>query len=51
MRLYLLEGFDFQGGDHSSFTDPYLVIKCGNTVYNNRENYQLDEPNPTFYEM
>ena len=50
MRLYLLEGFDFSSRDLTSFSDPYVIIRCGNKEYNRRDNYQLDEPNPTFYE-
>lgn len=50
-RLYLLEGFDFSSRDEGSFSDPYIVVKCGNKVYNKRDDYQLDEPNPKFFEM
>ena len=32
-----------------SASDPYLVIQCGKKIYNERDNYQLDQINPTFY--
>lgn len=50
-RLYLLEGFDFSSRDIGSFSDPYVVVKCGNKVESRRECYQEDEPNPSFYEV
>ena len=34
--------------DNDSPSDPYLIIKCNNKTYNERDNYQLDEPNPKF---
>ena len=51
VRLYVLEGYDFAQRDIGSFSDPYLVLKCGKRKYNERDNYQLDEPNPKFYKM
>lgn len=38
-RLYLLEGFDFASRDLGSFSDPYCVITCGRTVYNQKDKY------------
>jgi hypothetical protein len=49
VRLYMVSGFDLASRDNGSFSDPYLVIQCGKKVYNERENYQEDNPNPTFY--
>ncbi len=49
VRLYVVEGFDFAARDIGSFSDPYLVITCGKKVYNDRDNYQLDQSNPKFY--
>jgi hypothetical protein len=37
--------------DIGSASDPYLYITLGNKVYNDRKNYQNDEPNPEFYKM
>lgn len=49
VRLYMVSGFDLASRDNGSFSDPYLVIQCGKKVYNERENYQEDNPNPDFY--
>jgi Ca2+-dependent lipid-binding protein len=51
VRLYVLEGYDFAQRDIGSFSDPYLKIKCGVNKFNERSNYQLDEPNPKFFKM
>ena len=37
--------------DIGSESDPYAYIECGTKVFNEQENYQLDEPNPKFYKM
>jgi hypothetical protein len=46
VRVYLIEGFNFASKDIGSASDPYLVLKNGKRVYNERENYQLDTCNP-----
>lgn len=51
IRLYLLEGINFSSRDYGSPSDPYCKIKCGNVDYNERDNYQQDEPNPKFNKM
>ena len=51
VRLYIIEGFDFASRDVGSFSDPYLKLVYGNKVVSERENYQLDEANPTFHKM
>lgn len=48
-RVYILEGFDFAQRDIGSASDPYVVVQCGKKKYNERENYQVDEPNPKIY--
>jgi len=45
----MLEGFNFAKRDLFSDSDPYLKITCGNTIVDERENYQIDNPNPTFF--
>ena len=51
VRLYLLEGFDFASRDIGSFSDPYVVVRCGKNVISRRDKYQLDEPNPKLHEV
>lgn len=48
-RVYMLEGFNFAQKDLFSPSDPYLIVKCGTQVNNEREHYQLDTAEPTFY--
>ena len=45
----MISGFDLSSRDNGSASDPYLKITCNDKTYNERDNYQLDEPNPTFY--
>lgn len=45
----MLEGFNFAQKDLFSPSDPYLIVKCGAQVNNERENYQVDNADPTFY--
>ncbi len=49
VRLYVIEGFNFASRDVGSYSDPYLIIKCGKITFNERENALVDEPNPKFY--
>ncbi len=48
VHLYLLSGYDFASRDIGSPSDPYLIVTCGDTEINDRDNYQNDEPNPKF---
>lgn len=48
IRLYLIEGRDFASRDIGGSSDPYMVITCGDKVYSEKDNYQIDEPNPLF---
>lgn len=34
-----------------SFSDPYIIVTCGKNVFNKKEKYQLDEPNPKINEV
>jgi hypothetical protein len=47
----MIEGFDLASRDLGSESDPYLKIKCGNKLYDERDNYQMDERNPKFHKM
>lgn len=49
VRLYMISAFDLASRDIGSASDPYLYITLGDKVYNERKNYQDDEPNPDFY--
>lgn len=35
--------------DNGSASDTYLKLKINDDVVDERDNYQLDEPNPSFY--
>ncbi len=39
VRLYVIEGFNFAKKDIFSDSDPYLVLKCGKTEFNERDHY------------
>lgn len=49
MRVYIINAYDLSSRDNGSFSDPYLLVKLGKKEYNERDNYQLDNPNPDFY--
>ena len=49
IRVYMIEAFDLAKRDIGSASDPYLYLSCNDKIYNERDNYQLDEPNPKFY--
>lgn len=44
----MIEGYNFASRDIGSPSDPYLIVTCGEQVFNERDNYQDDEPNPKF---
>jgi len=48
-RVYILEGFNFAQRDLFSPSDPYLILRCGTSVFNEQKNYQLDTSDPKFY--
>jgi hypothetical protein len=37
--------------DNGSPSDTFLKLECNNVKVNERDIYQLDEPNPDFYKM
>ena len=49
VRVYMIKGESLSSRDAGSESDPYLILAIGDTVFNERDNYQLDEPNPGFY--
>jgi len=48
IRLYVIEAFDLSSRDSGSASDPYLYLTCNDKVFNERQFYQLDQPNPKF---
>lgn len=48
VRIYMISGADLASRDMGGFSDPYLILKLGRQVVNDRKNYILDEPNPFF---
>jgi uncharacterized protein YjaG (DUF416 family) len=49
VRVYLLDGRQFASRDIGGESDPYLKLSIGETKFNERDNYQLNEANPSFY--
>lgn len=39
VRIYMIEGFDLASRDIGSDSDPYLKLRCGNKIFNERKNY------------
>jgi len=39
VRIYMIEGFDLASRDIGSDSDPYLKLRCGNKIYNERKHY------------
>lgn len=48
VRFYAISAFNLSSRDNGSASDPYLYLQCNDKIYNERDNYQLDEPNPKF---
>ena len=49
IRFYAISGYDMSSRDAGSNSDTYLALECNGKKYDERKNYQLDEPNPDFY--
>jgi hypothetical protein len=49
IRFYAVEGFDMSSRDNGSASDTFLALECNGSKFNERDIYQLDEPNPKFY--
>jgi hypothetical protein len=39
VRVYMIDGFDISSRDIGSPSDPYLILKCNGSEYNERDNY------------
>ena len=49
VTVYIIEAFNLSSRDNGSPSDPYLYLTCNGKTINERQYYQLDEPNPKFY--
>jgi len=49
IRVYMVEAFDLSSRDNGSASDSYLQLRCNDTHFSERDDYQLDEANPVFY--
>ena len=49
IRVYLISAFNLSSRDNGSESDSYFILSCGNKVYNERSNYQENQPNPEIY--
>jgi Ca2+-dependent lipid-binding protein len=49
VRIYMINAYDLASRDNGSFSDPYLKVSLGKKTYDERDKYQLDNPNPDFY--
>jgi hypothetical protein len=48
VRVYVIDAEGLPDKDDDSNSDPFLVIKLGKTIYNEKKFYQPDTPNPKF---
>ena len=51
VRFYAVSGYDMSSRDNGSASDTYLKLKMNDDEVSERDIYQLDEPNPSFYKM
>lgn len=51
VRVYIIDAFNLSSRDNGGDSDPYLIVKLGNKTFNDRSNYQEDEPNPKFHKF
>ena len=49
VRAYMLDGRNFASRDFGGASDPYLKLKVGDKVFDERDKYIMDEPNPDFF--
>eukprot|EP01017_Pseudomicrothorax_dubius_P045811 TRINITY_DN7982_c0_g1_i1.p1 TRINITY_DN7982_c0_g1~~TRINITY_DN7982_c0_g1_i1.p1 ORF type:complete len:406 (+),score=138.25 TRINITY_DN7982_c0_g1_i1:307-1524(+) len=48
IRLYMIDAFEIPPKDDDSDSDPFLKIRLGKTLIDDKKNYQLDTNNPKF---
>ena len=51
VRLYVVRAFNLASRDNDSPSDPYLKVKLGDEVFDDRKNAIEDEPNPDLYKV
>jgi Ca2+-dependent lipid-binding protein len=51
VRIYVIDAFNLSSRDQGDDSDPYLIVSLANKTYNQREKWQLNEPNPKFHQM
>jgi len=49
IRVYIISAFNLSSRDNGGESDPYLVVSCGKNIFNERDNYQENNPNPDFF--
>jgi len=49
VRVYMIEAEGLVDKDEDSNSDPYLILKLGDTKYDESKHYVDDEPNPKFF--
>ena len=50
-RLFILDAFGVAQKDENSLSDPYLLIKLGDTVISESKSYQKDTSEPKFFKL
>jgi hypothetical protein len=49
IRAYMVSAYNLSSRDNGSDSDPYLAITCNGKTFSDRDNYQLDNPQPDFF--
>ena len=49
VRFYIVRAYNLAARDSDSPSDPYVKVVLGDEVFDDRENYIEDEPNPKIY--
>lgn len=49
VRFYAISAFNLSSRDNGSASDPYLKLLCNDKIYDERNNYVLDDANPDFH--